>query len=148
MSFGDWIGTNFIAPQKRSFKKFKDAKKFVHSLGLTRQIEWAEYSAGKRKDLQPRPIDIPSNPQQVYKSEWVGIRDWLGVEEAEYLAFKKCRSFIRRLKLKSMREFRAYAKGALKEKLLPPFPTNIPRNPQVVYKNEWVDWYDFLGKKR
>jgi hypothetical protein len=35
---GDWLGTGRLADQKRAYKSFEEAKKFVHSLGL-RNIE-------------------------------------------------------------------------------------------------------------
>ena len=34
VSYGDWLGTGFIAPQNRVNRSFDEAKKFVHSLDL------------------------------------------------------------------------------------------------------------------
>jgi hypothetical protein len=56
-----------------NFRPFKDARSFIHSLGLT---SWRSYIATGRK-----PIDIPCNPQFVYKNKgWVDMWDWLGIK--------------------------------------------------------------------
>src|SRR6187200_1322626 len=74
---GDWLGTGYIAPSKREFRPFEEAREFAHSLGLKSSSEWERYcQSGKR------PNDIPSNPSQVYREEWKGEPDWL-VYEAE-----------------------------------------------------------------
>ncbi len=37
------------------------------------------YCKGELSGHQPRPDDIPSNPNKTYKDKgWAGIRDWLG----------------------------------------------------------------------
>ena len=42
--------------------------------------EWLNYcNSGER------PPDIPSNPNQVYESEWKGLPDWLGYENPEWV---------------------------------------------------------------
>ena len=40
VSYGDWLGTGFIAPQNRVYRSIDEAKKFVHSLGLKSHAEW------------------------------------------------------------------------------------------------------------
>ena len=32
VSYGDWLGTGFVANQNRVYRKFDEAKNFVHSL--------------------------------------------------------------------------------------------------------------------
>lgn len=72
--WGDWLGTGKVWNQGRIFKPFKEAREFARSLGLDGQQAWLEYCASGQ-----RPDDIPSNPQQVYKDEWRGVSDWLGI---------------------------------------------------------------------
>ena len=71
--WGDWLGTNFVSNRNRKFRSFKKARKFVQSLKLTSQNDWAKY---RRSDK--RPDDIPSNPNAVYKKEWTTWGDWFG----------------------------------------------------------------------
>jgi len=69
---GDWLGTGTVAPSKRVFKSFSEARKFIRSLNLKNINEWEDWSKSKR------PSDIPGSPHNVYKDEWKGMKDWLG----------------------------------------------------------------------
>jgi superfamily II DNA or RNA helicase len=72
-SFGDWLGTEVIANQNRTFLNFSEAKRFVHQLNLKSHSQWVNYcSSGKR------PPNIPSAPDQKYKVDWNGWSDFLG----------------------------------------------------------------------
>ena len=62
VSFGDWLGTGYIASQKRKFRSFDEAKKFTHKLGFKNQREWQKFATTEKS-----PSDIPSNPQHNYK---------------------------------------------------------------------------------
>ena len=62
--YGDWLGTGRIADQDKVYRPFKDARKFVRSLGLKNHKEWKEYCNSGNK-----PDDIPSVPWSTYK-EW------------------------------------------------------------------------------
>jgi hypothetical protein len=55
------------------FLPFKEAREFIHKLGLSKQKEWYEYCKSKGK-----PENIPSNASHVYRKEWKGWGDWLG----------------------------------------------------------------------
>ena len=53
---------------------FGRARDFVHTLKLSSQREWFEYSK-----TSARPFHIPSNPDKVYKDVgWISRQDWLG----------------------------------------------------------------------
>jgi superfamily II DNA or RNA helicase len=71
--FGDWLGTDAIAPQNKQYLPFNEAREFVHALKLRSQSDWFEYCRSG-KPLQ----DIPIAPHQVYQNEWVDWGDWLG----------------------------------------------------------------------
>lgn len=73
-------------PQKKIYKKpeykneetnrylpFEEARAFVRKLNLKNPMQWRHYCKSGVK-----PVDIPSNPQQVYKRQWYGINNWLG----------------------------------------------------------------------
>jgi hypothetical protein len=64
VDLGNWLGTGYVASQKRIYRNFTEAKEFVRSLGLKNHEEWREYCASGNK-----PDDIPKNPWDVYK-EW------------------------------------------------------------------------------
>ncbi len=70
--WGDWLGTGNIATRGRSYRPFKDARKFVRKQNLKNQKEWYVFIGSKK-----RPNDIPSVPERIYK-EWINLGDWLG----------------------------------------------------------------------
>jgi hypothetical protein len=65
-------GRVFIRP-------FKEARAFVHSLGLKSESEWRAYCNSGNK-----PADIPRAVASVYANDgWRGMRDWLGTNPSE-----------------------------------------------------------------
>jgi superfamily II DNA or RNA helicase len=73
--FPDWLGTDTVAPQYRVFLPFKEAREYVRGLGFGSQKEFGEWSK-----TPARPHDIPTGPYSIYKEEWRGWSDWLGVK--------------------------------------------------------------------
>jgi superfamily II DNA or RNA helicase len=71
--WGDFLGTGNIRNGDRVFLSFTEAREHVRSLGLKSQTEWHAYCIGGNK-----PENIPTNPQRIYRSEWLGWADWLG----------------------------------------------------------------------
>lgn len=55
------------------FRSFHETRSLVHKLGLASRREWRLYCAGPQ-----RPLDIPTNPQVAYRSEFKGWGDFLG----------------------------------------------------------------------
>ena len=121
---GDWLGTDTVPSYLRQYRSFKEARAFVHRLGLKSEHEWRKYkSAGKK------PTDIPAGPDRVYaKDGWSGWGDWLGTgrRRGGWQPFKKARNFVRRLGLKSSSEWTAYCKSGRK-------PVDIPTIPSQTY---------------
>lgn len=141
-SMGDWLGTGTIAHSDITFLPFVKARKLVRLLNLKSSTDWRKYCSGKLIGYDPKPIDIPSHPHIIYKNKgWKGIGDWLGTGSyqpgsIDYLDYNSARKIVRRLKLKSNREWRHYSKTER--------PARIPANPDRVYP-EWISWGDWLG---
>jgi len=147
---GDWLGTGTVSTQERKYRSFAEAKKFVQSLGLKTNNEWSAYCKGEMPDLPPKPDDIPSAPNQIYKGKgWKGIGDWLGTgtvsaQLREYRSFAEAKKFVQSLGLKSGNEWKAYCKGEMPD--LPPKPEDIPLNVNRTYKDKgWKGIGDWLG---
>ena len=70
INWGDWLGTGFIANQKRQFLSFAEAREFVHKLRLNNVSEWQKYSKSEK-----RPANIPTEPRGHYKKEWTNWGD-------------------------------------------------------------------------
>lgn len=134
------------------YRSYQKARAFVRALKLNSYQEWLRYCQGKLKGKKPKPLDIPQNPRDTYLNKgWTGFPDWLGNENISYRlhtwrAFPKARAFVRKLKLASNRQWRAYVRGDMTNK--PRLPRDIPTNPNYVYaKREWKGWRDWLGTK-
>ena len=143
-NLGDWLGTGYIANQKREYRSFEDARKFVRSLKLSGTKEWREYlKSGKR------PVDIPSHPGGTYKKEWRGLGNFLGTgnvsgrdRHKQFRSLTESRKLAISLGPKTQHEWKNYLK---KNKL----PNDVPHDPQTVYAKEgWKGWGDFLGTGR
>ena len=137
---GDWLGTGSIASFLREYRPFEEARDFVHKLNLKSREEWQEYYKSGQK-----PEDIPAAPNRTYeKVGWKGMGDWLGSgtmanQLREYKPFEEAREFVRKLKVKSQKEWQAYCKSGLK-------PDDIPTKPDKTYKkNGWKGLGDWLG---
>ena len=139
-SWGDWFGNDNIAPSKKSFLPFIQARVFVQKLKLKNENEWRDYLKSDSK-----PIDIPSNPAKTYENNgWVGLGDWLGTNTIaprliQYKMFLTAREFVKKLNLKNQSEWQNYCKSGQK-------PNDIPTAPWVVYKTKgWKSMGDWLG---
>ena len=133
-SWGDFLGTNYVANQLRVYRNFEDARSYVHNLNLSSFSEYKKLIKSKKM-----PSDIPSNPHIVYKKEWVDFNDWLGKAPKQiWLTFKDARGFIQNLNLKNNKEWKDYVKSGNK-------PKNIPSNPRSVYRDQFVGIADWLG---
>jgi hypothetical protein len=115
-----------------SYRPFREAREFVHKLGLKSKEEWDTYCKSGKK-----PPDIPGTPHNVpsYKKEWKGWGDWLGTGRIAsfkmvYLSFEEAREFVHKLGLTKREEWYNYCKSGKK-------PQGIPNIPWAVYKGKW-----------
>lgn len=134
--WGDWLD-----PQKRTYRTFKNAREFARSLNLKDRTEWSRYRNDEGRTF-PMPNDIPYSPDRTYRNEWQGWQNWLREPEPT-LPFNLARVFVRKLGLKNKGEWRKYSLdkiGGYSER-----PSFIPLHPSQVYRNEWKGWNDWLG---
>jgi len=72
VNWGDWLGTR---NKKGGYRKFEEAREYVHSLNFQSKEEWRVWAKGSE-----RPNDIPAGPSRTYKDNgWQGWGDWLVV---------------------------------------------------------------------
>lgn len=151
VNWGDWLGTGAVATKLRQYRTFNEAREFVRSLKLMKAEEWHTYCNGLLPDKGTRPADIPTNPQNTYKTKgWVSWGDWLGTrnvhpKKIQWREFKSAREYVRSLGIANWKEWREYVRGSLPEK--GQLPSDIPRLPGQAYRGQgWLNWYDWLGK--
>jgi predicted helicase len=130
--WGAWFGTDV---RKGGWLPYDEAAKFVRDLKLKDQAEWFAYYRGKRKDLPPKPTNIPSAPWKVYGDEFRkrgGLGAWLGTgvehpKDRVWRSYDEAVKFVRELGLKNVSDWRAYIRGERQD--LPKLPRDIPENP-------------------
>ena len=123
---------------KLSWRPFKEARSFVRSLKLQ---NWRKYCTENRGDLPTRPPDIPANPDIIYLTKgWGGWPDWLGKPIERFLKYEEAKKKIQRLKIASSLEF-----NKIQRKSRIRWMKMIPRTPNIVYKQNWCGWGQFLG---
>jgi hypothetical protein len=119
------------------YREFNDARSFVRSLNLKNGKDWREY-------IKNKPKDIPSNPDKVYKTEWINVGDWLGTSAVasynkEFVPYQECKKFCNDNDIKTQQGWDKFKKEN-------GLPYNIPKYPAKVYKDKgWKSWGDFTG---
>jgi superfamily II DNA or RNA helicase len=137
----DWLGRG-RSPPIRKTQGFAKARAFARSLGLKSFADWRAFARSSR-----RPEDIPTQPWKRYRNKgWNGIDDWLGTSRKApiktKMSFVDARAFARSLKLKSLKEWNAFASSGR-------LPSDIPADPAHAYKGQgWVNLADWLGTER
>lgn len=147
--WNDFLGiTTPAIDRRRKYRKmqlqkpcsFEEARAYAHSLKLKSGSEWK-----KLVRVNALPLYIPSYPNEVYKDvDWNGWGDFLGTnliasQNREFLDLEEAKKVVQRLGLKSMFEWRKWAKSTAR-------PANIPACPWEVYKNDgWKGIGDFIG---
>ena len=148
-NLGDYLGYRVGFSQWREFEK---ARSFVHDRNLKSGEEWKKYCDGELPSKVKLPIDIPKYPIGVYRRKgWQSMGDWLGTGrvatiDIQFRPFVGARSVVCTLNLTSVAEWRRYSKGQFPNKGKK--PDDIPAAPDRTYKEEWVDWGDWLGTGR
>ncbi|MDI6603363.1 MAG: integrase repeat-containing protein, partial [Patescibacteria group bacterium] len=123
---------DFLGKEKPlEFLSFEEAKEVVRNLGIKSSAEYFQ----KYKQVK----GLPSNPRRVYKDEWKNWRDFLGKEKSlKFLPFEEAKKIVKTLNIMSQKEyFQRYKEGK-----------GLPSDPRRVYKDEWKNWRDFLGKEK
>ncbi len=138
----------FRAPEPEPYCRGK--KREWVPFELAREVIRAEYLPSKKGYFyyhdRYKPVGIPKYPFNVYKKEWLGWNDWLGVSNDGYVSLRK-RVFIdypealvyaNQLGLKSRAEWFALVDSG-------GVPPHIPRRPDYAYKGQWTNWPMWLG---
>ena len=138
--YGHWLGTGNLVGGKLAFLPFKKALLYAHALKLKGHKEWKDWAR-----TGVRPANITTHPERTYKHDgWQGYGHWLGTGnlvggKLAFLPFKKALLYARTLKLKSVKEWRDWAKTGAR-------PANIPSAPDSTYKHDgWQGYGHWLG---
>jgi hypothetical protein len=135
ISWPDWLGNGGKAHNR--MLPFAAGRAYVRKLKLRSDREWREWNKSGQ-----RPSNIPADPSQVYRDDgWISMPDWLGMKggRGNMLPFAVGRAYVRKLKLRSQKEWYAWSKSGQR-------PSNIPSRPDETYRNDgWISYPDWLG---
>ena len=164
ISFSDFLGTKertFIRPKKWSHPTFEEAKQIVFGRVKNRE-EYYEFRAKHPE------YNLPMTPRVVYRNEYKGLHDFLGVpkyDPKEYLkqywadvkAQKRTRRYGYNIKQSISKEFPSYdeAKQILKGRQVSTIREyrkfrvenpqyNLPSHPEKIYVEKWISFPEFL----
>ena len=118
--------------------EFKEARELVRNENIKSVVQYKKWWALNT------PAKIPKRPDRAYKQEWAGWNDFLGSNnpfpcvKKTFRPFIDARSFAQQLALSNKLEWIEYAKSDLK-------PDDIPSRPDLIYRDDWFTWKDFLG---
>ena len=79
--------------------------------------------------------DLPAHPERVYKDQWISYRDFFDIKE--FLPYEDLVSLIKDMSFKNQKEYKSF--------VLKSDDDTIPLTPHEVYRDEWINWYVFLG---
>lgn len=142
-----------MAPNLRRYRPFREARSFVRNLKLKSSTEWRAFVKCQLPQLGRLPADIPAAPDRIYADKgWTTWGEWLGTGRVAdqfkvYRPFREARTFARKLRLKTQREWIALAKGQMPS--IGQLPQDIPKAPSWVYAGKgWRGIGDWLGTGR
>ncbi|HZW87238.1 MAG TPA: hypothetical protein VFF41_07250 [Gallionella sp.] len=143
--WGDFLGTGYVATQKRRYRLFEEAREWARTQGLKSKAGWLRLAAEKRL-----PEYLPADPRSAYGEAFTGWADFLGTENLassnyQWISFAEARAWARNRQVDSSEEWRELAQLA---KAAKQWPKNIPTNVALVYALEWKGWEEFLGVPR
>ncbi|MDC1198439.1 DEAD/DEAH box helicase family protein [Flavobacteriaceae bacterium] len=141
--WGEFLGTGNVASFNIEYLSYEDAKAKVMTLGLKNWKDWRQFTKAKNF-----PEEIPKNPFNSYNGKgWVDMPTFLGSKSShkktlKSRTFTEAREFARSLNLTSGKEWNVFCESGEK-------PSDIPKHPNSVYKNEgWISMFDWLGYEK
>ena len=138
VSLPDFLGYQSNRGKKIDSLNYLQAKKICSKFKVSSA---SDYKIKRKKGILPK--NLPAVPSKAFKKMgWNGWGEFLDTGRASkgsYMSFEDARLMVRKLKLKSLKEWREYSKISR--------PKNIPSNPNKSYEQYWKGWADFLGKE-
>lgn len=130
--------------KSRKYIEFKKARDIIQSKNFKSRKDFRKYL------LDNNILDVPSNPEYAYKSEWISLDDWLGrksksnnniknleYEEAEIIVHK---ILFNKKEINSKSNWIKFYEDNLS------ILKGIPKYPQIKYKySGWISWSRWLN---
>lgn len=135
--FLDWhefLGVQLSRDGRKVFWSYERARDWARSAGVKTGVQWKEMV--KEGGF---PVGVPAQPYKVYKDEFDGWSEFLGVTRLT-LSYEEAVSWAKINRITSQLKWKETHKRLN--------PDGIPLSPNRVYKKEFKSWGDFLGTGR
>ncbi|WP_180023281.1 VPA1269 family protein [Acinetobacter sp. YH1901134] len=109
-----------------NFPNLESLKQFCKKLGITNSVLY-------KKNYKEN--GLPAHPERIYE-EWISYKDFFDI--VDFIPYKELKSLVRDKNIKTSAGYKTFI-----SKLNDP---SLPLDPQGVYKEEWENWFKFLGK--
>ena len=119
----EWIDWAAFLGKEKEDHSYEDAKRIVKEKGIKSSRDYKS----KYKEL-----GLPSCPEITYKEEWI---DWPSFLENKSLPYEESSKIAIENGIKSSEEYQVKYKEL-----------GLPSRPKDTYKDEWINWDDFLGR--
>jgi len=151
-AYGDkwinWYDLCGTTPPVRSDTRisYNDLQQFVKEKGIKSQDEYREWCNNNSEERLKH--GIPSDPYDAYGDEWISFNDLFGttppVRSDTRISYNDLQLFVKEKGIKGADEYREWCNNNSEERL----KRGIPSAPDIVYGDEWKNWYDLLSKKK
>jgi superfamily II DNA or RNA helicase len=138
--WGEYLGSGYIANQKRIYLSYIEAKKYAISLNLKTRKDWSLHTKSKNFSS-----NLPSYPEVVYKTQFEGWGKFLGTgfvshRNRKYRSYEVIKKYIKKFKFSKKSDW-------IKFKDSKKFPKDFPKYPEQTFKinKKWEGWGKFLG---
>ena len=109
----------------RLFKglSFEECKARAQEIGFIGQRDYR---------AKAKEFGLPVNPDKTFKEEWTHWKEYLG---NEFPSFEECKVKAQRIGFAGQVDYQSRAKSL-----------GLPTNPPREFKDQWSNWFDYLGK--
>ena len=133
VSWADFLGNNNVSTHFKEYVSYEEAKEFAKKNKIFYGTQW-------NKQKSTFPINIPRNPQTVYKENgWIDWPSFFDRKKIDFVSFEESKKILKKYNFVSERELKDF-KAKYKNTEL----DKVPKSPKSVYK-EWKGWNDFLS---
>ena len=123
----NWI--DFFGKKIITYPSYIEAQRCVQENGIRSSMEYKSYH---------KKLGLPFHPQRYYLDKgWIDWYDFLGINKKAFPSYAEAKERIQKNNIKSQADYLESYKEL-----------ELPVAPHLFYKDDWIDWFDFLGKSK
>lgn len=121
----------------KQFASYTEASQATIAAGITSKHKYAVW-------YKTASILLPASPEKTYKPEWVSWEQFLSKKpvlskvKSNLASYEEARDAAIAAGITTGEQYGTWYKTA---------DIILPRNPYIIYKDQWVSWFEFLAKR-